>query len=77
MYAIWNIVGSLRLKNAVKKKLFVLIMVFINILAGALVWYLAGRIFLPQTEWLLCFMGYPAFFIGFFGGNIFLYNQGS
>lgn len=34
-----------------------------------------GRLFLPGIDWLICFMGYPAMFIGLLGGTLYLYNH--
>ncbi|MCR5773735.1 MAG: hypothetical protein K6G42_01495 [Lachnospiraceae bacterium] len=75
MNVIWKKVSSLGIKNTLKNKLFIGLMVLVYSGIGTAVWLLAGRLVFPQTEWLLCFIAYPAVFMGFFGGIIYLYNH--
>ena len=75
MKQLWNVVNGLDIRKDVKARVFLWLLVVTNILIGAGLWLLIGRIFLPRTEWLICFMGYPAIFIGFFGGVIYLCNH--
>ena len=65
---LWLLIGRIL-------RVFLWLLAVANILIGAGLWLLIGRIFLPGTEWLICFMGYPAIFIGFFGGVIYLCNH--
>ena len=75
MKTLWNMVNQIHIKNTWKYNLFLLLFIFINLVLGACVWLLLGRLILPGTDWLLCFMGYPAIFVGLFGGVIYLYRN--
>ena len=88
MKRLWNVINEMKIKKEIKNKLYLGVLIAINIVKimlfdytafgtflGAGLWLLIGRIFLPGTEWLICFMGYPAIFIGFFGGILYLYNH--
>lgn len=75
MSKMWNVVNGLDIKSNVKSILFLLLLVVVNLGIGVGLWLLFGRIIFPGIEWLFCFMGYPAIFIGLFGGVIYLYNH--
>lgn len=75
MEKLWMTINGCRLKKSVKGLAFLSMLIVICIMTGALLWASIGRIFLPETSWMLCFMGYPAVLIGFFGGILYLYNH--
>ena len=75
MKQLWNVINGFDARKDAKTRLFLWLLVVANILIGAGLWIWIGRIFLPGIEWLICFMGYPAMFIGLFGGLIYLYNH--
>lgn len=75
MKTLWNMVNQIHIKNTWKYNLFLLLFIIINLVLGACAWLLLGRLILPGTDWLLCFMGYPAIFVGLFGGVIYLYRN--
>lgn len=75
MKRMWNIIDSFKVKRETKNRLFIWSQIMFYALAGAVVWVLLGRLVLPGIDWLLCFIGYPAIFIGFFGSVLFLYNN--
>lgn len=75
MKTLWNMVNQIHIKNTWKNNLFLVLFILINMVLGACVWLLLGRLILPGTDWLLCFMGYPAVFVGLFGGVIYLYRN--
>lgn len=75
MKTLWNMVNQIHIKNTWKYNLFLLLFIFINLVLGACAWLLLGRLILPGTDWLLCFMGYPPVFVGLFGGVIYLYRN--
>ena len=75
MRILWSIVNAFNVKRIKKIRLFLSFLVVENIAIGAGIWLLIGRFFLPGIDWLICFMGYPAIFIGFFGGILYLYNH--
>lgn len=75
MKQLWNVINGFDARKDVKARLFLWLLFVANILIGAGLWILIGRLFLPEIKWLICFMGYPAMFIGLFGGLIYLYNH--
>lgn len=75
MKTLWNMVNQIDVKNTWKNNLFLVLFILINMVMGACAWLLLGRLILPGTDWLLCFMGYPAIFVGLFGGVIYLYRN--
>lgn len=75
MKTLWNMVNQIHIKNTWKNNLFLVLFILINMVLGACAWLLLGRLILPGTDWLLCFMGYPAVFVGLFGGVIYLYRN--
>ena len=75
MKTLWNMVNQIHIKNTWKNNLFLVLFILINMVMGACAWLLLGRLILPGTDWLLCFMGYPAVFVGLFGGVIYLYRN--
>ena len=75
MKTLWNMVNQIDVKNTWKNNLFLVLFILINMVLGACAWLLLGRLILPGTDWLLCFMGYPAVFVGLLGGVIYLYRN--
>lgn len=75
MKAIWSRINCLEIKVSKKNRIFIAVMVLLCMLLGGGIWILAGRFLFPQAEWFLCFMGYPAVLVGFFGGVLYLYNH--
>ena len=74
MKRLWNVINEMKIKKEIKNKLYLGVLIAINIVMGGVAWLWFGRLVLPGIDWLLCFMGYPAIFIGFFGGILYLYN---
>lgn len=75
MKRLWNVINKMQVRKVVKNKLYLVTLIFLNIVIGGAIWLLLGRMLLPGIDWLLCFMGYPAIFVGFFGGILYLYNH--
>ncbi len=75
MKKLWNVINQLRAGKSMKNRIYLMLLILINIIIGGAIWLLIGRLLLPGIEWLICFMGYPAVFIGFFGGVLYLYNH--
>lgn len=71
----WQKINSYMFKKDTKNRLFLLIQILWSGVLGAIAWGVIGRLFLPGMDWLLCFIGYPAIFVGFFGGILYLYNH--
>ncbi len=75
MRKIWSFVNGMKLRARDKYSLFLSITAVISALCGVLLWVIFGRVLSPDIWWLFCFAGYPAVFIGFFGGCFYLYNH--
>ena len=75
MKTLWNMVNQINVKDTQKNSLFLIVFILINMVVGAFVWFLLGRWIFPGMDWLLCFMGYPAIFVGLFGGVLYLYRN--
>ncbi|MCR4610948.1 MAG: hypothetical protein K5644_03525 [Lachnospiraceae bacterium] len=75
MKKLWNIVSRFNINNNKKSALYIISLTLLSIIIGACIWLLVGRFFLPELAGLFCFMGYPALFIGLFGGTVYLYNH--
>lgn len=75
MRKIWSTVNNMKIGSSDKNRLFILMLFTLCAICGALVWLTIGRIVLPEFTWLFCFAGYPAVFMGFFGGCFYLYNH--
>lgn len=43
-------------------------------LIGLIIWLIVRQFALDSTEWLLCFIGFPAVFCGLFGASIYILN---
>ena len=54
MKQLWNVVNGLDVRKDAKARVFLWLLAVANILIGAGLWLLIGRIFLPGTEWLIC-----------------------
>ena len=75
MSKIWSFVNDLKVKKNHKITMFIWFTTILYGLTGGLIWGLIGRLILPEITWLFCFIGYPAVFMGLFGGAIYLYNH--
>ena len=73
---IWNLIGKSNLSENDKKNLFLLVMTEIYGVIGYLLWLIIGRqLFDNRIDWLLCFIGLPAFFPGFLFAIFYVYNH--
>lgn len=75
MKALWKVVDESKLPKRWKNTLYLSFRILTASLAGGAFWVFGGYYFLPETEWLICCIGYPAAFAGFFGGILYLYNH--
>lgn len=75
MKKIWTLVNQTSLKRETKNQLFLILEVIITGSIGCLLWLTLGRLLLSGLSWLICFICYPAYFIGFFGGLLYLCNH--
>lgn len=75
MKYVWTMVNNLKLKISYKNILFLTILTLAYAFIGAAVWLLVGKYLFYDKQWLLCFIGYPAVFLGFYGGMRYLYNH--
>lgn len=73
MYSyIWKSLEKQAWSKLTRQKVFLVSAMLAFGFIGAILWGLIGKVFLPDGSWLLCFIGYPAVFGGFFGGFLFL-----
>lgn len=75
MKKVWNFIDELKVTRDAKNRLYIWSQIFLYAVIGAALWGIFGRIILSGVDWLLCFIGYPAIFIGFLGSLIYLYNN--
>ena len=75
MKLLWNVINELRIRKLIKNILFLNVLILINFIVGSVTWFIVGRFLLIGLTELVCFMGYPAVLLGFFGGVIYLYNN--
>ena len=75
MKKLWLFLEESALEEKNKNTVFIVISVTMANLLGAALWLLIGRLLLPGTEWLLCFMGYSGVFAGLIGSILYLYNH--
>lgn len=75
MSTIWNKIESFNISNRHKTYMFISLTVALSSLLGFMVWYPLHFYMLKEFTWMLCFIGYFGFFIGFIGGTLFLYNN--
>lgn len=71
---LWNAVKKINTRVD-RRRLFILISVLLNAILGLILWLIIGRIYLPQIEWMVCFVGYPAVLAGYIGGITYLYRN--
>ena len=71
----WKMVNRMKLTKDDKNGLFLFLMIVESAVIGMLVWSFLARYILPEIAWLLVFIGYPAVFVGFFGGALYLYRH--
>ncbi len=72
MKRIWNVIDGFNIGKNFKNRLYIGLLIVVNTVLGGLIWLLFGRMVLPGIDWLLCFMGYPAIFVGLIGGTLYL-----
>ena len=58
-----------------KQYVFILVNMLFFSLIGLAVWFITGQFLFKGITCLICFIGYPAVFVGFFGGILFLYRK--
>lgn len=75
MKKLWTALAETHLTASAKSRWFIALMVIGTSALGGILWLLFGRIFLAEVSWLLCFIGYPGVFWGFFGSVVYLYNH--
>ena len=75
MNIIWKTVSATSYLDQTKQRLFLLLNTLLFSLIGLIVWLTVGRLFAPGWHWLICFIGYPGYFIGYIGGIFYLYKS--
>lgn len=75
MNKIWTLVDGSGVDVKMKNKLHIALATILSSLCGLVIWFVVGRLFLKDVSWMLCFIGYPGVFLGFFGSIVYLYNR--
>lgn len=72
MKLVWNMVNKLDINIRWKRYLFLFCFSLICAATGLVLWLFAGRAIWSDVQWMLCFLGYPMVYIGFYGGYLYL-----
>ncbi|MGN0169245.1 MAG: hypothetical protein ACI39H_00605 [Lachnospiraceae bacterium] len=72
---LWNHINKKAWSLGRKRSCFLACYMLFCALCGGACYVLLGQWFLPATVWLISFIGYPCFFVGFLDGMIYLYNR--
>lgn len=72
MNMLWEWIDQRNLSEKAKTYVFLLLNIVIFGALGLVVWMIVSRFTLSTLDWAICFVGYPAFFIGYLGGFFFL-----
>lgn len=75
MTVLYELINKKFWDNLKKAYIFLLANILVCSLIGFLLWRIIFSHSLEGIDWMLCFIGYPAFFIGFLGGLMTLYNH--
>ena len=73
MKLLWNAVNRLPVSKSLKHTLFLLLNTLLFGLLGFLVWLIVRTNALDTLTHMILFIGYPAMFLGFYGGIITLF----
>ena len=73
MKLLWNAVNRLPVSKSLKHTLFLLLNTLLFGLLGFLVWLIVRTDALDTLTNMTLFIGYPAMFLGFYGGIITLF----
>lgn len=74
MTRLWNLIDNRKLSDEGKIRVFFFLNCLVYCVIGLLVWLVLSRLVISinTLEWALCFSIYPAFFVGYIGGFIYL-----
>ena len=72
MGMIWSVLENKNWNDKCKKYLFLLINCLLFCVLGFVAWLIVRQISFETVDWMICFMGYPTFFLGFVGGVVYL-----
>ena len=72
MGILWEWLEKKKMDEESKMQLFLFFNTINFGIIGFLVWLVVSRFALHSLTWVLCFIGYSGFFIGYIGGFIFL-----
>lgn len=75
MNRLWNGINKLNYAYEMKIRIFLALNSIIYGLLGLAAWILIRNAACFSAEYIICFVGYPGFFIGYLGGFIFLSRQ--
>lgn len=75
MERIWSYIHNKSWNTERKNHLFLFLTTLISSAIGFIIWYALHFFVLNKISWALCFTGYPGFFMGFFGGILYLFRH--
>ncbi len=74
--ALWKAISKINTSPKRRRLLFLSMLTAFYALLGLACWLLFGqRMFAGRTDWLICFIGYPAIIFGFLFGMLYLFNN--
>lgn len=75
MNALWKLINKSKAKREIKNMVFLFLLFAFWGLLGFAVWQIVRLFALNSISWAICFVGYPAYFIGFLGGVLYLWRH--
>lgn len=77
MGLLWKCIEKRNMKQRNSNLLFLFMNILMWSFFGLLVWLLFRCFGLDSVSYMICFAGYPGYFVGFIGGILFLWNKTS
>ena len=75
MNTIWNYLHKLNIGTTLQIFLFLFSTTLLSCVMGFIAWYALHFFVLNSISWAISFIGYTGFFVGFFGGILYLYRH--
>jgi len=75
MQIIWDFTGRMRFPARMRTRMFLFLNISAFLMMGLLAWLLIETVTDLNLQWLICFLGYPGYFIGYIGGLFFVMKK--
>lgn len=72
MELLWSVLEKSKASDSDRKHLFLFFNSICFGILGFIIWLIVSRFTMETVGWMICFIGYPGYFIGFIGGFIYL-----